>query len=96
MLSGVIMFDETVRQSDSSGKNFCEVLTDKGILPGIKVDKGVVPIMGSQGETATQGLDGLTERCKEYYGLGCRFAKWRGVLKIGNGQPSENAIQQNT
>ena len=91
-ISGVIMYDETVRQSDSSGKNFCQLLTEKGILPGIKVDKGAVPIMGTEGETATQGLDGLTERCKEYYGFGCRFAKWRGILKIGNGQPSELSL----
>lgn len=90
------MYDETVRQNDASGKNFCKVLSDKGILPGIKVDKGAVPIMGTEGETATQGLDGLTERCKEYYGMGIRFAKWRGILKIGDGQPSQTAVLENT
>lgn len=90
------MYDETVRQNDASGKNFCQVLNDKGILPGIKVDKGAVPIMGTDGETATQGLDGLTERCKEYYGMGIRFAKWRGILKIGDGQPSQTAVLENT
>lgn len=90
------MYDETVRQNDASGKNFCQVLNDKGILPGIKVDKGAVPIMGTEGETATQGLDGLTERCKEYYGMGIRFAKWRGILKIGDGQPSQTAVLENT
>lgn len=90
------MYDETVRQSDASGKNFCKVLSDKGVLPGIKLDKGAVPIMGTDGETATQGLDGLTERCKEYYGMGCRFAKWRGILKIGDGQPTQNAVLENT
>jgi len=95
-ISGVIMYDETVRQNDAAGVNFCKVLSDKGILPGIKVDKGAVPIMGTEGETATQGLDGLTERCKEYYGFGCRFAKWRGILKIGDGQPTENAVLENT
>ena len=94
-ISGVIMFEETLDQSTKDGKNFVELLKSKGILPGIKVDKGIVVIGGTNDESATQGLDGLADRCKKYYEKGARFAKWRAVLKIGNGRPSQLAIQDN-
>merc|ERR1712187_541230 len=93
-ISGVILYDETARQSTSDGKNFCDLLTSRGILPGIKVDKGVKPLMGTDGETTTQGIDDLGARCAEYYKMGCRFAKWRGVLKIGNNLRSNIAGQE--
>jgi fructose-bisphosphate aldolase class I len=93
-ISGVILFDETLYQKTSSGQLFKDLLVSLGILPGIKVDAGTVNI-GSQGETATQGLDNLGKRCAKYYADGARFAKWRAVLKIGNGLPSEAAIKEN-
>merc|ERR1719478_2101554 len=94
-ISGVIMFDETVKDTTVDGsKKFCDVLREKGIHCGIKVDTGLQPIGGTDGETATQGLDGLGKRCAEYYAMGCRFAKWRAVLKIGNGCPTEAAVQE--
>lgn len=88
------MFDETARGQTADGRAFCKVLRDRNIHCGIKVDCGLVEIGGTDGETATTGLDGLGKRCAEYYALGCRFAKWRAVLKIGNGCPSETAIQE--
>ena len=89
------MFDETVRDTTADGsKKFCDLLRGRGIHCGIKVDTGLVDIGGTNGESATQGLDGLGKRCAEYYGLGCRFAKWRAVLKIGAGLPSEAAIAE--
>lgn len=94
-ISGVIMYEETLDQATSSGKNFVELLNEKGIVPGIKVDKGLVVIGGTNEENATQGLDGLAERCQKYYQKGCRFAKWRTVLKIGDGRPSKLAIREN-
>lgn len=96
-ISGVIMYEETLDQATKDGKNFTELLIEKGIVPGIKVDKGVVIIGGTHDETATQGLDKLAERCAEYYKKGCRFAKWRAVLKIDveTGCPSECAIAEN-
>jgi len=94
-ISGVIMFDETVRDSAKDGRKFTEVLRSRGIHCGIKVDTGIVNIAGTDEETATQGLDGLGKRCAEYYAMGCRFAKWRAVLKIGNGMPSDVAIREN-
>lgn len=94
-ISGVILYDETFRQKSSDGTPFVKILQDKGIIPGIKVDKGVVKLLGTDDETTTQGLDGLAERCKEYYDGGCRFAKWRCVLKIGNGRPSQLAVMEN-
>ncbi len=94
-ISGVILFDETFRQSTDDGKRFVDVLKEVGVVPGIKVDKGVVQLLGTDEETTTQGLDGMAERCKEYYDGGCRFAKWRCVLKIGNGRPSQLAIIEN-
>jgi fructose-bisphosphate aldolase class I len=89
------MYDETVRDSASSGTKFTELLRSQNIHCGIKVDTGLVEIGGTDAETATQGLDGLGKRCAEYYGMGIRFAKWRAVLKIGNGCPSEMAIREN-
>lgn len=85
------MYDETTRQETKDGKNFCKVLSDNGIIPGIKVDTGVVLIQGTNDETATCGHDGLAARCKEYYEMGIRFAKWRAVLKIdeSTGLPSD-------
>jgi fructose-bisphosphate aldolase class I len=90
------MFDETVKDTNAAGdKKFCEILRARGIHCGIKVDTGLQVIGGTDGETATQGLDGLGKRCAEYYALGCRFAKWRAVLKIdGNCCPSECAIAE--
>ena len=88
------MFDETVRDTCKDGRKFCEVLRSKGIHCGIKVDKGLVVIGGTKEESATQGLEGLGKRCAEYYALGCRFAKWRAVLKIGDGLPSKAAVQE--
>jgi len=94
-ISGIIMYEETLEQKTKDGKPFLEILKEKGVIPGIKVDKGVVNIAGTNGETATTGIDGLGERCKKYYAMGCRFAKWRAVLKIGDGIPSEMAITEN-
>jgi len=94
-ISGVIMYDETVKDTSVDGsKKLPQILRDRKIHCGIKVDTGIVEIGGTKGETATQGLDGLGKRCAEYYALGCRFAKWRAVLKIGNGCPSDLAIQE--
>ena len=89
-ISGAIMFEETLYQSDRSGKKFTEVLKGQNIMPGIKVDKGLVPMPGSNGESWCQGLDGLEQRCAEYYKQGARFAKWRSVVSIPAG-PSKLA-----
>jgi len=94
-ISGVILFDETFRQSSAAGKPFTEMLKEKNIIPGIKVDKGVVPLAGSINECTTQGLDGLSERCAEYKKGGCGFAKWRCVLKISEHTPSLQAMIEN-
>ncbi|KAK4275271.1 hypothetical protein QN277_018385 [Acacia crassicarpa] len=94
-LSGVILFEETLYQKTASGKPFVEVLEENGVVPGIKVDKGIVELAGTNGETTTQGLDSLGTRCAQYYKAGARFAKWRAVLKIGPTEPSELSIQQN-
>jgi fructose-bisphosphate aldolase, class I len=91
-ISGVIMFEETLDQQTKDGVNFVKLLQSKGIIPGIKVDKGLVVIPGTNDENATQGLDGLAERCKNYYEKGARFAKWRAVVKIGAGRPSKAAV----
>jgi len=94
-ISGVIMYDETLRDSTKEGKPFVDVLRERNILCGIKVDTGLVEIGGTDGETATQGLDGLGKRCAEYYKIGARFAKWRAVLKITpSGCPTQAAIQE--
>lgn len=76
-IAGVIFFHETFYQVDDNGKPFREILKEKGIIPGIKVDKGLVPLAGTDGENTTQGIDGLGERCAQYYKDGARFAKWR-------------------
>merc|ERR1711957_1094689 len=78
----------------TDGKNFVDHLRSRGIYAGIKVDKGAVEIGGTNGEKATQGLDGLAGRCEEYYAKGCRFAKWRAILKIGDGLPSEMSVNE--
>ena len=93
-ISGVIMYEETVDQATADGTNFVELLRGRGIEAGIKLDKGLVPIGGTDGETATQGLDGLGARAAAFYAKGCRFAKWRAVLKIGNGCPSMISIRE--
>ena len=93
-ISGAIMFDETARQSTEKGERFTDLLTKSNMLPGIKVDIGVGLIEGTKDETQTFGLDGLSARCAEYYKMGCRFAKWRAVIKIGDGCPSQLAITE--
>ena len=94
-ISGVIMFDETLRQSASDGTPFPQYLDRLGILPGIKVDKGAKPLAGFPDETITEGLDGLRDRLSEYRELGARFAKWRAVIDIGADIPSEFCILAN-
>lgn len=94
-ISGMIMYDETVYQKTKDGKRFTEILKEKGIFPGIKLDTGTVSIINSHNETFTQGLDNLGERCKKYYQEGCRFAKWRAVLRISKDTPSTNAMKEN-
>ena len=96
-ISGVILFDETLRQSTTCDKKipFTELLNSKGIIPGIKVDKGAASLEGFLNEKATAGLDGLDERLAEYYTLGARFAKWRAVITIGDDIPSDACIQAN-
>lgn len=94
-ISGVILFDETIRQSTSEGTPFAQYLTDLGIIPGIKVDKGAKPLAGFPGETVTEGLDGLRDRLAEYYEFGARFAKWRAVINIGDGIPTDFCLQAN-
>ena len=93
-ISGVIMYEETVDQSSSEGQNFVELLRSRGIEAGIKLDKGLVVIGGTNDEKATQGLDGLAGRAAAFYAKGCRFAKWRAVLKIGGGCPSMVSVRE--
>ena len=94
-IGGVILFDETIRQSSEDGTSLVDLIKDQGALPGIKVDKGLQPFNDSSQEVVTLGLDGLDERCKEYVALGARFTKWRAVMKIGNGLPSDECIDAN-
>ncbi len=94
-ISGVILYDETIRQSAHDGTPFPQLLESKGIIPGIKVDLGAKPLALAEGETITEGLDGLRERFKEYHDLGARFAKWRAVYTITDELPSEYAIWTN-
>ena len=94
-ISGVILYDETIRQKGADGNPLVKVLTDQGIIPGIKVDIGAKALAGATGETITEGLDGLRERLEEYRGLGARFTKWRAVITIGPGIPSRHCIQTN-
>ena len=94
-ISGVILYDETIRQSRKDGASFLKVIADAGIIPGIKVDKGAKPMAGHPGEELTEGLDGLQERLADYVRMGARFAKWRAVLAIGDGIPSQACIEAN-
>jgi fructose-bisphosphate aldolase class I len=94
-VSGVILFDETLRQSSDDGTPFPKLLSEKGIIPGIKVDKGAKVLAGAKGEQVTEGLDGLRERLAEYHSLGARFAKWRAVINIGDGIPSDYCLDAN-
>ena len=94
-ISGVILYDETIRQKAKDGTPLAEIIRNAGSIPGIKVDAGAKALAGFPGETITEGLDGLRERLNEYYGLGARFAKWRGVIAIANGVPTWGAIKQN-
>ena len=94
-ISGVIMYDETIRQAAADGISFVDVQTHQHIIPGIKVDTGAKPLAGCPGETVTEGLDGLRERIAEYRELGARFAKWRAVISIGDGLPTSTAIATN-
>src|SRR3954447_15252175 len=94
-ISGVILFDETIRQSAADGTPFPKLLSSRGIIPGIKVDKGAKPLALASEETITEGLDGLRERLEEYYELGARFTKWRATYSVGDGIPSEYAVWTN-
>jgi fructose-bisphosphate aldolase class I len=94
-ISGVILFDETIRQSSADGTAFPKLLDDKGVIPGIKVDKGAKPLALAEGETVTEGLDGLRERLAEYRDLGARFAKWRATYSIAEELPSEYCVWVN-
>jgi len=94
-IGGIILFDETARQRDEDGTPFPELLRHRGIVPGIKVDRGTRPLAGFPGEVATQGLDGLRERLDEYAGLGLRFAKWRAVIHIADGLPTDGCVEAN-
>ena len=95
-ISGVILFDETLRQKAKDGTPLARIITDAGSLPGIKVDKGTKPLAFCPGEVVTEGLDGLADRVKEYVGLGAKFAKWRAVIDIGAGMPSYACINANS
>ncbi len=94
-LSGIILYDETLRQSTSDGTPIPKLLKDKGIISGIKVDKGAWELPNFPGEKFTEGLDGLRDRLKEYSDMGARFAKWRAVITIGEGMPSDVCIETN-
>jgi fructose-bisphosphate aldolase class I len=94
-ISGVILYEETLRQSSDDGTPFPKLLAEKGILPGIKVDKGAKELAGAPGEKVTEGLDGLRERLSEYAGLGARFAKWRAVIEIDDHLPSDLCLDAN-
>jgi fructose-bisphosphate aldolase class I len=94
-ISGVIMFDETIRQATSDGTAFAKLLGERGVIPGIKVDAGAKPLAGFPGEQVTEGLDGLRERLAEYHQLGARFTKWRAVITVGSGIPTQGCIDAN-
>jgi fructose-bisphosphate aldolase class I len=94
-ISGVILFDETMRQTTADGTPLPELLTQRGIMPGIKVDTGAHPLAGSPNEKITEGLDGLRERLAEYSEMGARFCKWRAVITIGDGIPTDYCINAN-
>jgi len=94
-ISGVILYDETIRQQKKDGTLFVKVITDAGIIPGIKVDTGAKDMAGHPGEKITEGLDGLRDRLSEYFQMGARFAKWRAVINIADGIPSRGCIEAN-
>jgi fructose-bisphosphate aldolase class I len=94
-ISGVILYDETIRQVDDSGVGFVELLAGSDVLSGIKVDNSTHDLAGAPGEFITEGLDGLRGRLAEYYEVGARFTKWRALITIGEGRPSDNAIRTN-
>ena len=94
-ISGAILYDETIRQQASDGSSFVDLVLKAGIIPGIKVDLGTTDMAGFPGEKITMGLDGLRNRLNEYAGMGLRFAKWRAVISIGNGIPTETCIATN-
>jgi len=94
-ISGAILYDETIRQSTKDGVPFTQLMKKAGIIPGIKVDKGPVPLAGFPGDVVTEGLDGLRERLQEYARLGAQFAKWRAVINISEDNPSSTAIEAN-
>ncbi len=94
-ISGVILYDETIRQNAKDGTSLVKIMQDAGCIPGIKVDAGAKPPAGFPGETITEGLDGLRERLAEYYKLGARFSKWRAAISISDGLPTWGAVKQN-
>jgi fructose-bisphosphate aldolase class I len=94
-ISGAILFDETIRQAADDGRSFVDVLRAAGVTPGIKVDTGAKPLALFPGETVTEGLDGLRDRLAEYVELGALFAKWRATISIGDGLPTDGAIEAN-
>ncbi|OYV74894.1 MAG: fructose-bisphosphate aldolase [Deltaproteobacteria bacterium 21-66-5] len=94
-ISGVILYDETIHQHKKDGTTFIKVITDAGIIPGIKVDAGAKEMAGHPGEKITEGLDGLRDRLAEYSQMGARFAKWRAVIAVGNDIPSRACIEAN-
>jgi len=94
-ISGAILHDETIRQQKRDGTPFLKVITDAGIIPGIKVDTGAKDLSGHPGEKITEGLDGLRDRLKEYFQMGARFAKWRAVITVGEGLPSRSGLEAN-
>lgn len=94
-VSGVILYDETIRQSDSTGVPFCDTLQRNGVVIGIKVDEGLEPVLESEGETVTKGLEGLESRLSEYFALGARFAKWRAAIPVGDDVPTDAVVKEN-
>ncbi len=94
-IGGIILYDETFHQSTADGTPFPRLLEDQGVVPGIKVDTGAKPLAGAEGETVTEGLDGLRERLAEYYEGGARFAKWRGVITLDEHRPSPYCVHAN-
>jgi fructose-bisphosphate aldolase class I len=94
-VSGVILFDATIRQSTKGGQRFTDLLASQGIIPGIKVDAGTMPLPGRPGELISAGADGLRKRLAEYYAMGARFAKWRAVIDIAPGIPSALCLSAN-